>query len=238
VNELLGALGLAWPRLLAYPGGLAALLAAWLLNRWNARVGAGGAPVQPVLGFGDLLPPLLLLSLLPLPPARSFPYGLDLPTALALAEWPRLRVLAGRGGLAPERLRALVPAYALLLIGAGKMAAAAGSLELAALTRWPADWWARGVLLGGMLLWLAALPRLGAASAEAHWALRLRALGLLAIPAPALIGALAAALNPWIAPALLGWLLPPAALALLALGLAGLARGSLSMQHAARSTQH
>jgi hypothetical protein len=68
--------------------------------------------------------------------------------------------------------------------------------------------------------------------------LRLRALGLLAIPAPALIGALAAALNPWIAPALLGWLLPPAALALLALGLAGLARGSLSMQHAARSTQH
>ncbi len=226
MNELLGALGLAWPRLLIYPGGLAALLSAWVLSRWWSYAGYRQLRSVPALSLIDLLPPLVVLTLLPLPPARSFPYGLDLPTALLLAEWPRLRILARSGGLAPEQLRTLIPPYALLLIGAGAMATALDSLELTALTRWPAALGDQMLLGIGMLFWLAALPALGGTTAELAWALRLRALTLLAIPALVLIGALAALLNAWIPAAILGWVLPPLALIGLALMLAGLARVS------------
>lgn len=34
MGELLGTSGLAWPRLLVYPGGVTVLLLAWLVGRW------------------------------------------------------------------------------------------------------------------------------------------------------------------------------------------------------------
>ncbi|MBX0330043.1 hypothetical protein K2Z83_20450 [Oscillochloris sp. ZM17-4] len=79
MGELLGALGLAWPRLLIYPGGLSALGLAWLLSRWMV-VGKRPSPPAPLplrrergVVIIDALPPLLALALLPLPPARGFP---------------------------------------------------------------------------------------------------------------------------------------------------------------------
>lgn len=224
MNELLGALGLAWPRLLIYPGGVVALFAAWALNRCWRGTSEPDSRHPCAGGIGDLLPPLLVLSLLPVPPARSFPYGLDLPVALALAEWPRWRVLACNGGLAPEQVRRLLAPYGMLLLGASGMAAATASLELAALTRWP-DESVRRLLFGcGALLWLTTLPALGATTPEAAWALRLRSLALLAVPVLGLIGALAALLEPVLSAAALAWLAPPLAFGIVVLSLVGFKR--------------
>jgi hypothetical protein len=249
MNELLGALGLAWPRLLIYPGGLVALLCAWLLDRLvqdrgqvaesgerraesakrfsaSARqktqtaerfsaTGREPSAVGSQLTAFDLLPPLILLSLLPLPPARGFPYGLDLPTALLLADWPRWRILAASGQLAPAHLRSLLPGYALLLCGAGTMSSALDSLELSALTRWPATLPMQIVVCIGALLWLSGCivttPQRPDRDTALHWALRLRTLALLSIPMLVLIGALATGLRPWFTAAQLSWLLPPLA---------------------------
>ena len=110
MSELLGALGLAWPRLLLYPGGAFALGAGWLLAAWLS--GCAGRPVAPpsAPGPGDLLaalPPLAAIALMPLAPARSFPYGLDLVIALTLLEWPR--ALQGRGLSRGEALQQYGP---------------------------------------------------------------------------------------------------------------------------------
>lgn len=224
MSELLGALGLAWPRLLIYPGGLVALLGAWLIDRWWRFSARSPTLPLPALRLVDLLPPLVALSLLPLPPARSFPYGLDLPTALCLIEWPYWRTLARTGGLAPSALRASMPAYAMVLIAACAWATATGSLEAAALTRRPAD--ALGwVLMGvGTLLWLAVLPALHVPAPTPLWPLRVRGLALLALPALVVIGMLAALLTSWVPASVLAWLLPPIAVIVCALVVTGFSR--------------
>lgn len=201
MGELIGALGLAWPRLLLYPGGLFALAASWLLARWLAWCAGGpGGPAgrRDLAGLLDALPPLAALTLLPLAPARGFPYGLDLALAAGLLEWPRLRTAA------PAELerRRLLRQYGPLAAGALLMAEGAGGLGLSGLLTWPAAWPERALLLGGAGLWLLALPGLLAAG-PGGLAGRLRALGLLLVGALPIVGALAALtpLGLWAAPA-------------------------------------
>ncbi len=223
MGELLGALGLAWSRLLIYPGGLFALVASWLLGRWLARCGAvPTGPAAPLLLPGamlELVPPLVALSLLPLAPARTFPYGLDLPVTLVLLEWPRARMLAGSARAPTE----LVRDYGLLLVAALAMTVAVGGLELTRLLRWPMAWPAQALLVSGAALWLLALPRLinggppGLAGA-------LRTLGLLLVAALPVLGALAAGTADNLPVGLAGWLLPPLAIVVVALGLGTLLR--------------
>lgn len=208
MGELLGALGLAWPRVVFYPGGLFALVAGYLLMRWlAARGGAPAGPAPPATVL-DLAPPLAVLTLLPLAPAPPFPFGLDLPVALALLEWPRFRAVAARDRASAALLRD----YALPLAAALALAVATGGLELARLLRWPAAPPQQALLGLGAALWLLGLPRLlragpgGAAGA-------LRALGLLLIGALPLLGALAASAGQRLPADQAGWLLPPLAMA-------------------------
>jgi hypothetical protein len=226
MDELLGALGLAWPRLLIYPGGLCAFALAWLLARWMQA--AGGRRRCPTLkrrrilaasslsrsrrdpgGEGlrevaQALLALVALSVLPLPPARGFPYDINLVVALALLGWPHLRTLMA-GGLAE-----VIPGYGLLLLGAALMGVGAGGGQLSQLARAPeaAAGWAP--LLGGAGLWLAGQARLYAG--DRGWAARLGDLGHLwvgALPILAALGTLAVDRLPagWAA-----WALPPLAL--------------------------
>lgn len=208
MGELLGALGLAWPRVVLYPGGLFALVASYLLMRWlAARGGEPAWPAPPATPL-DLVPPLAVLTLLPLAPARPFPFGLDLPVALALLEWPRFRALAARACAPAEALRD----YALPLVAVLALVVATGGVELAGLLRWSEAAPQRTLLVLGAALWLLGLPRLlragpgGAAGA-------LRALGLLLIGALPLLGALAASAGQRLPADRAGWLLPPLAMA-------------------------
>jgi hypothetical protein len=217
VGELLGALGLAWPRLLLYPGGVFALAASWLLAAWLSR--CAGRPIAPPGGpaagaLAAALPPLAAIALMPLAPARSFPFGLDLVIALALLEWPR--ALQGRALTRAAALREYGP----LLLAAALLAEGAGGLELTRLLRAPESWLDRGLLAAGALLWLAALPRLLLAGPPGI-AGRLRALGLLLVAALPLLGALAAALSELVPGELAGWVLPPTAMVIVALALGG-----------------
>jgi hypothetical protein len=220
MSELLGALGLAWPRLLLYPGGAFALGASWLLAAWLSRCAGRPVAAPAAPAAGDLvaaLPPLAAILLMPLAPARSFPFGLDLVIALALLEWPR--ALQGRGLVRAEALREYGP----LLVAAALLAEGAGGLELTRLLRVPEGWLDRGLLAAGALLWLAALPRLISAGPGGP-AGRLRALGLLLVAALPLLGALAATLAGRLPGELAGWLLPPAAILCGAVALGGAMR--------------
>lgn len=217
MSELLGALGLAWPRLLLYPGGTFALGASWLLAVWLARCAGRPLDLPRRSAAGALLaalPPLTAITLMPLAPARSFPFGLDLVVALALLEWPR--VMQGRR----LQRQTAVRAYGPLLLAAVLLAEGAGGLELSRLLQAPESWLDRGLLGAGTLLWLAALPRLLRAGPD-NLAGRLRALGLLLVAALPLLGALAAALAGVVPGELAGWLLPPLAMVIAALALGG-----------------
>ncbi|MFQ3661288.1 MAG: hypothetical protein SNJ69_02720 [Chloroflexaceae bacterium] len=214
MGELLGALGLAWPRVLLYPGGLFALAVSQMLLRWLVASGAAPAWPAPPATTLDLAPPLAVLTLLPLAPARPFPFGLDLPVALALLEWPRFRALAARERAPAELLRD----YALPLAAALALAVATGGLELSWLLRWPAAAPERALLALGAALWLLSLPRLLRAGPGGP-AGALRALGLLLVGTLPLLGALAVAAEPWLPPHRAGWLLPPLAMLIAALAL-------------------
>lgn len=104
-------LGLAWPRLLFYPGGLSALGLAWVLDCLRVYIadrsvsslphthegaavtltdrGAWGGPAC-LLDLSAGVAPLLIMSLLPLPQSGYFAYTPDLLVALTLLEWPWL----------------------------------------------------------------------------------------------------------------------------------------------------
>ena len=221
MGELLGALGLAWPRLLLYPGGLFALCASWLLARWLAW--CAGRPAPPfsrpaLVDIIDVVPPLAVLALLPLTPAARFPYGIDLLVALGLLEWPALRATMGH---APER-NELARAYGPLVLAALAMAEGAGGMGLTGLLRWPTAWPLQALLLGGAGLWLWALPRV-LAKPPHGFAWRLRALGLLLVGSLPLVGALAASANS-LPVALADWLIPPMVYLSLAFVLGGALR--------------
>lgn len=217
MGEWFGALGLAWPRLLLYPGGLSALFLAWLLDRVVVpqaprRATAGHHPPD-IVALSAVVAPLLLISLLPLPYTRPFDYTPDLPTALVLLEWPLLLQMGTtRQAAAPAQYRALLAGYTLLLLATLVLAQISGSLRLDVLTRTfeqPALTTAleRLAVSAGWSIALLPLLRFSLADTAAAdglltWGLRLRALGhlLLAgiswlpvIPTPA-----------WLAPLLLG----------------------------------
>ena len=219
MSELLGALGLAWPRLLLYPGGLFALAASWVLDAWLARCGCRLETHEQagVSAPGALVPPLVALALLPLAPARSFPYGVDLVVALALLEWPQAL------GWGARRREELARAYAPLLVAGLGMAEAGGGLELTRLLRWPEPLLGQLLLGASAGLWLTALPRL-LARGPGGLAGRLRALGLLLVATLPLLGALADALAGLLPGDLAGWVLPPIAMLAAGLGLGGAAR--------------
>ncbi|MEI7644763.1 MAG: hypothetical protein WCJ55_10825 [Chloroflexales bacterium] len=230
MGQMLGSLGQAWLRLLLYPGGLAAFGLAWLLARWMRFVSAGNDQKadrggqrfpHPPREIAAALLPLLALALLPVPPARSFPYGIDLVTALALLGWARLRRQAADGTLEGAGLRTLLPGYGLLLLGAMAMGTGAGGMELSRLLRAPDTALGWGLLLGGSGLWLIGQGRLYAGARGR--AAQLGELGQLWIGAIPILTALTAGMAGRLPAGWAGWALPPLALLIAALAL-GLAR--------------
>ncbi|PDW03590.1 hypothetical protein [Candidatus Viridilinea mediisalina] len=256
MGELLGALGLAWPRLLFYPGGIFALVAAWLLAMWlrhcaralilepeatwqpnriipftivdcRLQIGEHGAPMgfsvldnaacSRVIGIIATVPPLAVVSLLPLAPARPFPYGLDLIVALALLEWPRIWLQRQ-----PTR-NDLLHAYWPLLIAAWGWSEATGGLGLSRLLAWPEPMARQILMLMGTALWLTSLPPLLDGELRSL-AARLRALGLLLIACLPLIALLAAYGAAWLPNAWQGRIFPLVALVSAALLLGALLR--------------
>jgi hypothetical protein len=196
-TDLLSFLGLAWPRLLLYPGGLFALTLLWTLYRAQSPHVEAEAPE---LRVAACVPPLLLLCLLPLPGAAELPRQIDLPTALALLEWPVALALIV-DGKAPGDARALLRRYGPLLLAACAFALGARSLALDALVREPPPGLLpRALLAAGALCWALALPALLGLGAEAPplrsgFALRIAGHGLLAASLW-----LALLPSPWLAP--------------------------------------
>jgi len=197
MGEWLGALGLAWSRLLLYPGGLSALLAAWLLDRVlmtdNQRRAAVMASPEAVslIGVSAVAAPLLLISLLPLPRSGFFGYTPDLLVGLLLLEWPQLllsaRMLRTAPGEMAARRQVLIEGYILLLLAILLFMQAAGSFRLDALTREIEPMFFPGwsLRLAGIAGWsIALLPLLGIgavtptpAAGALRWGMQLRSLG-------------------------------------------------------------
>jgi hypothetical protein len=197
MGEWLGALGLAWSRLLLYPGGLSALCAAWLLARalttadQRRRVKPTLSAGISLIGVSAMAAPLLLISLLPLPRSGFFGYTPDLLVGLLLLEWPQLLLLARLLRTEPEkatsRQRLLIEGYILLLLAILLFMQAAGSFRLDALTREIESGFLPGwsLRLAGIAGWsIALLPLLDIGTATSppatealRWGLRLRNLG-------------------------------------------------------------
>jgi hypothetical protein len=242
MGEWLGALGLAWSRLLLYPGGLSALLAAWLLDRalttadQRRMVATPSSEGISLIGVSAVAAPLLLISLLPLPRSGFFGYTPDLLVGLLLLEWPQLLLLARMLRTAPTeatvRRQVLLEGYVLLLLAILLFMQAAGSFRLDALTREIEPMFFPGwsLRLAGIAGWsIALLPLLGIGAATPapaggalRWGLQLRSLGhiLLAyLPWLPLVQA-----SPWLLP------LPPIFLTLLLAVIARPGRRQLAHQ--------
>ncbi|WP_028459583.1 hypothetical protein [Chloroflexus sp. Y-396-1] len=150
MSDILGALGQAWPRLLLYPGGISALLMVLIVARLR---GIPPATLEPFTLI-DLLPPLSVITLLPLTPAAPFAYGLDVPTALLMLLWPSFR-RAARERIAPQQM---LEWYLPLLIAATALVSVTTTLDLSGLLRWPAEPLRQLCFLLGTLAWIAAVP--------------------------------------------------------------------------------
>ncbi|WP_322820854.1 hypothetical protein [Chloroflexus sp.] len=132
MSDLLGVLGQAWPRLLLYPGGLSAVLAVVMFARLRGVTITRDDHITTLI---DVLPPLCVLTLLPLAPAASFAYGLDLATTLLLLMWPVMRQVA------QERRdpRDVINQYLPIIMAAMVFASITNTLSLSGLLRWPAE---------------------------------------------------------------------------------------------------
>ena len=116
-NELLALLGRAWPRLLIYPGGLAAFVLVWLIARTKNKEQRTNQPTNDErrttngassktradsqfsihgtwLDLSAIVLPWLGLALLPLPQSAALGRQTDLIAGLALLEWPLLLTIA------------------------------------------------------------------------------------------------------------------------------------------------
>ncbi|WP_298818738.1 hypothetical protein [Chloroflexus sp.] len=180
MSDLLGAIGQAWPRLLCYPGGVSAALAALLLARLR-----GVRLIDPPSAnrLIDLILPLGAISLLPLPLATTFPYSLDLPTALTLLIWPGLRRAATERHSAHQ-----LSVYLPLVLGGIALSSATATFDLGGLLRWPAEPTRQATLLLGAAAWIVAVPRIAPPSPDA--AMVCSGLGLMLIGTLPLIAAL------------------------------------------------
>jgi hypothetical protein len=162
-NELLTLLGLAWSRLVIYPGGLAVFALIWLVARtdnrqpatdnrrprrgrqsWNTDTGSWLTLRVPILS--SIVLPWLGLALLPLPAAAPMSRKTDIIIVLALLEWPQLMAIARELRAADEacqragkRLAAALNSYPTLMLATLALAQPAGSLEIAALARPPSE---------------------------------------------------------------------------------------------------
>jgi len=152
-NELLTLLGLAWSRLIIYPGGLAVFALIWLATRTqNPEPTIGSQPLHIDSGswflvLSSIALPWLGLALLPLPAAAPMSRKTDIIIVLALLEWPQLMAVARELCTADEacqragerRLAAALNSYPTLILATFALAQPAGSLEIAALARPPSE---------------------------------------------------------------------------------------------------
>lgn len=253
-NELLTLIGRAWPRLLIYPGGIAAFSLIWLLARTtNQEPRTGdyqGIASSWFLFLGSaIVPPWLGIALLPLPLAVDVGRQFDAVMTLGLLELPLLLTTAVELRSAEQltwrrgarRLAAALNGYPALVLALMLLGANAGSLELDALARLPAEQAAPVIAglhwAGAVMLALALPPVLGIgpfatplpASQALRIGLRLRGIGLALL---SLLPWLALARTPFVLPPLpqfeqQPWLLPapPIVLALLIWGYHRATRG-------------
>ncbi|MDW8213771.1 MAG: hypothetical protein RMJ55_09450, partial [Roseiflexaceae bacterium] len=148
IAELLSFLGLAWSRLLIFPGGACVLIAVWLAEAFERR------RAQPALLFfptswlaspltaSSVVFPWLGVALLPLPGATALSRPIDLVAVIGLLEWPRLLAIAAdlqRGNRARgvQRLAAALNGYPPLLLSLLIISLGTGTLEVAGLLRIP-----------------------------------------------------------------------------------------------------
>jgi hypothetical protein len=193
-NELLTLLGLAWSRLIIYPGGLAAFALIWLITRTGTRrVNRERAPAGSTenriwlsdrgswfLVLGSIVLPWLGLALLPLPAAAPMSRKTDIIMVLALLEWPRIVIIAQELRAADEacqragerRLAAALNSYPTLMLATLMLAQPVGSFEITTLVRPPTE---TASLSNQALHWLGAAawtlalaPLLGLGPFQAH----------------------------------------------------------------------
>ncbi len=168
-SELLTLLGRAWPRLLIYPGGLAAFALVWMLDRVARSSDREQAPatvsVDLRLAISVVVLPWLGLALLPLPLAAGINRQIDLFAVFALLEWPLVLAVmfelrarnpdVGRGDEAAAwRLAAALNGYPPLILATLALAQSSGSFEIEALMRAPGE---STPVIAGYLHWLGAL---------------------------------------------------------------------------------
>lgn len=204
IAELLSFLGLAWSRLLIFPGGVCALIAVWLaeaFERRRAQTGFLSFPASwlasPITGSAVVLP-WLGVALLPLPGATALSRPIDLVAAIGLLEWSRLLAIAAdlrRGDRARgvQRLAAALNGYPPLILSLLVISLGAGTLEVAGLLRIPESaaplqqtaWFWIGA--GALILALPPLIEVGPfaldAPDELRPGLRLRMLGFILVAA-------------------------------------------------------
>ncbi|MCS6839593.1 MAG: hypothetical protein NZ699_09325 [Roseiflexus sp.] len=202
--ELLSFLGLAWSRLLVFPGGACVLIAVWLAEAFERR------RAQPALLFfptswltspltaSAVVLPWLGVALLPLPGATALSRPVDLVAVVGLLEWPRLLAITadlqrGDRTRGVQRLAAALNGYPPLVLSLLLMSLKTGTLEVAGLLRVPeigaplqhTAWFWLGA--GALILALPPLIEVGPFALdtldELRPGLRLRTLGFILIAA-------------------------------------------------------
>ncbi|MGQ9827016.1 MAG: hypothetical protein ACUVSW_04040 [Roseiflexus sp.] len=196
IAELLSFLGLAWSRLLIFPGGLCAFVVVWLVEALERRC---ALPVTLLRWFSSPLTasavvlPWLGVALLPLPFAAPLSRPVDLVAIMTLLEWPRLLTIfvdlhTGERLRGMQRLAAALNGYPSLVLAL--LLSAQGTLESVGLLRIPegtaALWWF-WIGVGALILTLPPVIEAGPfaldAPDELRFGMRLRALGVILIAA-------------------------------------------------------
>jgi hypothetical protein len=204
IAELLSFLGLAWSRLLIFPGGACLLSAVWLaaaFERRRAQTGLLSFPTSWLtspLTASAIIFPWLGVALMPLPGAVALSRPIDLIAIIALLEWPRVLAIAAdlqgndraRG---VQRLATALNGYPPLVLSLVLVSLGTGTLEVVGLLRIPESaaplqqtmWFWLGA--GALIIALPPLIEVGPFALDARDELRpglcLRMLGIILIAA-------------------------------------------------------
>ncbi len=204
IAELLSFLGLAWSRLLIFPGGVCLLIAVWIAEMVGQRRGRVGFPPFPTswltspLAASAVVLPWLGVALLPLPGAVALSRPIDLIAIVALLEWPRLLAIAAdlqerNRARGVQRLAAALNGYPPVVLSLALLSQGTGTLEVVGLLRIPDSsaplqqtvWFWLGV--GALILAVPPLIEVGPFALDApddlRPGLRLRMLGIILIVA-------------------------------------------------------